>query len=1059
MENIIFQNYHRHDIYTNPIVPDTTVSPKDYAIRAKELGHSILSSVQHGWVGRYIETIEIAREHGLKPIIGVEAYFVKNRLEKDKTNAHIILLAKNENGRKSINRIMSEANLTGYYYRARIDTELLFSLPPNDVFVTSACVAGVWKYEDADLLVNDIYQHFGRNFYLEVQCHLTESQRLLNQHILELSNKLDIPIIFGADSHFIYPEQSRDRDDFLLSKHIEYEDEQGWYMDYPDGNEVVRRFQQQEVLNSSQIKEALNNTNILLEVEEYKSKVFEKVLKLPSLYPEKTQEEKDSILEKLIWNEWDKEKVNVSESLWNKYVEEINKELKVVIDTKMADYFLLDQRVVARGKELNGSITMTGRGSAPSFYISKLLGLTTIDRISATVKLFPERFITTERILEAGTAPDIDLNLGTPEIFAQAQSDVLGEDHSYPMIAYGTLKPKAAWKLYARAKNVDFEIANNISGQIEQYEQDLKHADEEDKESIDVLSYIDKEYHETYLGSKKYLGIVSDWKIHPCAYLLFQEDIKEEIGLVKIKSGNTEHICSIMDGLWAENYKFIKNDLLKVSVVDLIYRVYEKIGIKPHPLPELIKLCENNGKVWEVYANAWTMGINQVEQTGTSGRVAKYKPQNISELSAFVAAVRPGFQSNYKQFEAREQFCYGIKSLDEIIQTEEFPQSYMIYQENSMQVLAYAGIPISKTFEIVKSIAKKRYEKVLKYKEQFLLGMKERLVQAENLSNEEAEKVAHMTWQIIEDSSRYSFNSSHAYSVAGDSLYGAYLKSHYPLQFYEAFLQLMEEGGDKDRLTEGKVEAEKAYKIKFPPYKFGQDNRKIVSNLATNEITSSISSIKGFGSTIGEGLFYLNQFEYGNFIDFLIKAEDEGLLSKKYEDLIKINYFDRFGCNKKLFNAYAEFTGGKSRYSKTHTEKTKQKRILELKEKFVALPDEKYSFRDQINFEKETLGYILVTYPKIDKKYVYILESNIKYAPRLRLYCLANGKMDSVKVQQKLWEKEPVMEGDLIRCDRFEKKNAVSFVNGKYVENPDEKVWWLSSYSLVNDKFDEIIKT
>lgn len=1046
----MYSNYHRHTYYSNIVVPDVVVSNEDYAIRAQELGHKLLSGVEHGWAGHYIEPFELAKKYDLKFLFGTEAYIVKDRLEKDNTNSHIILLAKNENGRRNINRILSEANQTGFYYRARIDMGLLLSLPKNDVWVTSACIGGLWKYEDAENLLLKVNEHFGENFFLEVQDHNTLSQRALNYRILEFANKNKIKTIFGCDSHYIFPEQFKDRDDFLLSKHITYEDEVGWYIDYPSDEEVVKRFDKQGILTLSQVKEAMDNSNILLDVEEYNSPVFEQKLKLPTLYPEFTQEQKDQMISDLIWNQWEKEKDNVPVSSHKKYEKEIKKELDIVIETKMADYFLLDYQIIKHGKEIGGSITMTGRGSAPSFYLSKLLGFTTIDRIDASVKLFPERFITKERILEAGSLPDVDFNLGNPEVFAQAQTDVLGENHSYPMLAYGTLHPKAAWKLYARAKNVDFETANMVSGQIDKYEMDLKHGDDEDKESLNVLDYIDEDYRQMYSESEKYLGIVSDSKIHPCAHLLYNGNIKEEIGLIKIKT----HLCCVMDGLWAENYKFLKNDLLKVSVVDLIYKVYERIGITPHPLPELIKLCHKNQKVWNIYKNAWTIGINQVEQMSTSGRVAKYSPQNISELSAFVAAVRPGFQSNYKQFEARESFSYNVKSLDKLIQTDEFPQSYLLYQEQAMQVMAYAGIPISQTYEVIKNIAKKRVEKVLKYKDQFVKGMTKKVIQTENKTEDEAETVAKMTWKIIEDSSRYSFNASHSYSVAGDSLYGAYLKSHYPIEFYEVILKLLEADGDKDRLNRAKDEAVKAFKINFPPYRFGQDNRKIVAKSETNEIMSSLASIKGFGNAIGENMFELSQKEYPNFVDFLISAEEQGFLSSKFDDLIKVNYFEKFGRNKKLQTIFDEFTKGKNRYSKTHSDKTKEKRIVELKKLWEETSDERIPFWQQLGFENEILGYIQATYPEIDRRFLYILELKEKddWCPRTQIYCLKNGHQTSLKIQKKTFNKQNFRGGDIIYASDLESKFTSKKVNGDWIHSTTEKEWWINSYRIVDEE-------
>ena len=1048
----MYSNYHRHSYYSNIVTPDSTVSNEDYAIRAIELGHGLLSSLEHGWQGRSIETYELAKKHNLKFLFGTESYFVKNRLDKDKTNAHLVLLAKNENGRKGINRILSEANMTGFYYRARIDFDLLFSLPENDVWVTSACLGGLWKYDDADDLILKIHDYFKHNFFLEVQNHNTQAQADLNFHILNLSNRYDIPIIFGCDSHYIYPQQADSRDDYLLSKHIQYDDEDGWYMDYPSEETVIERFKNQGILSNPQIEEAINNSNIFLGVDEYTSRIFSNEMKLPSVYPDKLQEEKDRIFSNLIWSQWEKEKVNVPRNKWITYELEIKKEEEIVIETGMSDYFLLDYEVVKRGKELGGHITMTGRGSAPSFYISKLLGFTTIDRIGASVKLFPERFITKERILEAGTLPDIDFNLGNPEIFAQAQIDVLGENHSYPMVAFGTLQPKAAWKLYARAKNINFETANLVSTQIQQYEFDVLR-NEDDDDIPDIKDYIDIEFHELFENSKQYLGIVSDAKIHPCGYILFDGNIQEEFGLIKVKN----NFCAAIDGLWAEKYSFLKNDLLKVNVVELIYRIYKRIGQEPHSFPELLKLCQDDQKVWDVYKNAWTMGINQVEQRTTSGRVAKYAPKNISEVSAFVAAIRPGFKSNYKQFEAREDFSYGIESLDKILQTKEFPQSYILYQEQAMLVMAYAGIPISQTYEVVKNIAKKRAEKVYKYKQQFIDGMTKKIMKAEKTDESEAENIAHMTWQIIEDSSRYSFNASHSYSVAGDSLYGAYLKAHHPFEFYEVFLNLLEEDGDKNRIVATIEEAQSAFGIIFPPYKFKQDNRSIVADPEKKSIMSSLSSIKGFPKVIGENMYELGKETYKDFVELLTKIEDCGMMTSKLEQLIKINYFDMFGGNKKLLTFYNEFTSGKLRYSNKHTEKTKEKRLLALQEFFDNIPNERMGVYQQIIAEDEILGNIHITYPNIDKRYIYIMKVDTKFAPRIEAYCLATGQRDSIKIQRKTFDNKPFYGGEIIYGKNFKKKPSVRLIDGSFEEIEGEFTWWMENYNVIElEKFDKM---
>lgn len=287
---------------------------------------------------------------------------------------------------------------------------------------------------------------------------------------------------------------------------------------------------------------------------------------MPSLFPELSQEEKNEKYKSLVWSGWDGYKSSVQRDQWEYYESEIEKEIKTVEDTKMADYFIDNYHIIRKGKENGGWLTKSGRGSAVSFITNMLLGFTEVDRIAAKVHMYPERFMSTTRILQSGSLPDIDFNCAPVEPFARAQQEVLGEDHAYPMVAYGTMQKSAAWKLYAKSQGVSFEIANAISDQIKKYEIAVKHAPEDEKNDINVFDYIDKEFHEVYEKSKDYLGLVTSWSIAPCSYLLYQGSIRKEIGLVKVK----DHVCCIMDGHVAESNHFLKNDLLKVSVVDLI---------------------------------------------------------------------------------------------------------------------------------------------------------------------------------------------------------------------------------------------------------------------------------------------------------------------------------------------------------------------------------------------------------------------------------------------------------------------------------------------------------
>ena len=741
------QNYHRHTSYSNIYIADSAAVNEDYAKRAVELGHKVISSVEHGWAGYYFEAYELAKKYDLKFIFGAEAYWVKNRQEKDRTNCHIVLLAKNENGRRAINRIMSTANEDGYYFRPRVDLELLLTLPADDVMVTTACIA-FWHYDDIEDILVQLHNHFKNNLFLEIQYHDTESQIKLNKRILALSEKYGIEMIVGMDSHYIYPDQSKERDYILAAKNVHYEDEDGWFMDYPDDETTMNRFLKQGVFTKDQIQRAMDNTDLLLEFEGYDTlpngepnRIFSKDIKLPSLYdgqhtidgvllPKLDQEQRNKEYSKLISKLFKAYIKDVDESQHDEYFDGVKNEVQVIKDTNMSDYFLIDYYMVKRALEKGGVLTDSGRGSSVGYFTNTLLGFSKVDRFQSPIKLYPERFISKSRILETKSLPDIDLNWGTPDIAAEAQEEILGKDHAYPMIAFGTCKKKSAFKLYARSQNMDFDLANTISGQIEKYDDALKYADDDEKDEIDIYDYVDEEYHSYIDASKKYQGIIMDKKKAPCAYLLYDGSIREEIGLIKCKSETTkkEYMTAVIDGAIAENYKFLKNDILKVDVVLLIDLIYKRIGLKHHTVNELMELVKNDQAVWDIYANGYTMGVNQVEKASTTRKSMKYKPRNVSELSAFIAAIRPAFKSMYSKLENREDFSYGIPAFDKILQTEELPQSFILYQEQTMNTLNYAGFPIDECYGIIKAIAKKHPERVKPLKERFITGFKDKIM-------------------------------------------------------------------------------------------------------------------------------------------------------------------------------------------------------------------------------------------------------------------------------------------------------------------------------------------
>lgn len=499
----------------------------------------------------------------------------------------------------------------------------------------------------------------------------------------------------------------------------------------------------------------MENTNVFLSFEDI---AFDQSRKLPTLYPELAQEERNQKYLALVHDALETAIAEMTPEEQAARREGVRYETEVVTTTGMADYFLLDHEIVKRAVQKGGVITKTGRGSCPSYYTNALLGLSSIDRFAIPVEMFPDRFISADRI-RSGSLPDIDMNCCNREAFEEAQAELLGEWRSASMVAFGTLKRLSAWKMYCRAASVPFEVANSIGENLKRYELDLRYASEEDADSISVYDYVPTEYHALIDMSEKYMGLIDSIAPHPCAYLLCTEDIRREIGVIRLNSKGARKktvYAAFIDGATAERFGYLKNDLLLVNVVKINQEAYIRAGLQQPDVNELLKLTAGDRDTWRMYAEGLTMGLNQVEQPKTREKVMQYKPKNITELAAFVAAVRPAFKSMLPVFLARQHFDYGIPAFDQLVQTRDMTSSFILYQEQTMKVLQYAGFSAPESYAAIKAIAKKHPEKVLPLKERFLKVF--------SLKTDEAS--AAKVWQIIEDATSYGFNCC----VSGDTV-------------------------------------------------------------------------------------------------------------------------------------------------------------------------------------------------------------------------------------------------------------------------------------------------
>ena len=984
-----YNNYHKHTHYSNIKTLDCISKPEDYIKRAVELGHTTYFTTEHGFQGNIYEAHTLCEQYGLKCIYGVEAYYVDDMYDKSsRSNYHLMLVAMNDNGRKEINKIMSLANTDGFYYKPRIDLKCLLSLTPTDVIVTTACVASpMFKGDNwENTFLKPVYNHFGKNFYLEVQNHNELVQIEHNKRLLKVKEKYGIQLIHANDSHYIYPEDAKYRDLFLNAKGMHYEDESNFILDYPDTDTIIKRYRAQGILNEKQIQEALNNTLVFDNAENIK---LDKEFKIPKI----TESNSDIALRKIISEAWKEEKKNIRPERIKEYEQAIYYEMDIIKNCGMADYFILDHKIIKKAvSEYNAVLTRSGRGSAVSFYVNRLLGLTEIDRLKSPITLYPTRFMSAERILNSRSLPDIDLNFADVEPVIKASKDILGEDGIYYMVAYKPLQESSAFRLWCKANGYHIDEYNEIAKDLENHLED-------------------KKWQKVIEDSKIFRGVIESIAPSPCSFLLLDKPISEEVGLLRVGNATDYTMCCAIDGYNCDVYKYLKNDYLTVKVYEIIDKVYKLIGRPIDDIGTLLSNCDD--KVWDIYANALTTTINQSDSDFGKQTLKRYKPTSLAEMSAWVAAIRPGFASLLNNFLDRLPYTTGVKELDNILE-DSF--HYLTYQESIMKYLVWLGIEEKGTYDIIKKIAKK------KFKDDEQEKLKERLLQGW-IKNVGSEDGFAETWQVVEDAAHYSFNASHSLSVAIDSIYGAYLKSHYPLEYFTVVLTMY---ADDIERTSKLIEELSYFNIAIRSIKFGKSGSDYTMDKENNVIYKGVSAIKFCNAQIANELLELSKNKYDSFIDLLKDINNKTTLNSRQLDiLIKLNFFSDFGNNKYLLSVndvYNKFANAKiiakkkmeelglseylmAKYSGKET--ASQYREINnsglIKELCNQINNESLGIIEQISSEVEFLGYASYTNKDISEHYYIVTnfdDSRSATRPMCILYRICDGEKIETRVNR-----------------------------------------------------------
>ena len=614
---------------------------------------------------------------------------------------------------------------------------------------------------------------------------------------------------------------------------------------------------------------------------------------------------------------------------------------------------------------------------------------------------------------------------------------MLGKENCAWMLAWKPFQDASAFRTYCKGLGKDISEYDEIAKNLELYENDNK-------------------WGQIIAESKRFVGVIESISESPCSMLLYNKPVRKELGLVRTSK---DTFCCLLDGYNCDKYKYLKNDYLVVTVWAIIRDVCKLANIPIPKIKEIDKLFDE--KTFDVYKNKLTSTINQADSDFATGLVSRYKPQNVSEMSAFVAIIRPGCASLLQDFIDRKPYTTGVSELDEILIEG---NHRMIYQELIMKYLIWLGIPETGSYDIIKKIAKKKFKDVelSELKAKLLVGWKERVGREEGFIE---------TWTVVEQAAKYSFNASHSLSYAYDSLYGAYLKSHYPLEYYTVALNYY--GDDSERTL--KLTNELAYfNIKLKPIKFRFSKNNYALSRQDNSIYKGIQSIKYMNAQIADEIYSLRENKYNSFIDLLYDISSKTTAdARQLKILIELDFFSEFGDANSLIAQYKFFKtfSGRKQFKKDELmklgislETIKPYAGKETEKMFMDVDFDSFSravaneikapprkLSEQINAQIEYLGYITIADSQYSRM-AAVVDVDTKYSPRLKLYSLKNGTTLDCKIDKRTFNKEKLEVGDIVKISSTkEKPKSRKNEDGKWEAIPGTKELWINTYhKLIN---------
>ena len=955
-----FTHLHVHTEYS---LLDGSSKIKELVHQAKELGMDSIAITDHGAMYGVIDFYRAAKAEGIKPIIGCEIYvttgsrFDKEASQGDKRYYHLVLLAKNDTGYHNLMKIVSRGFTEGFYYKPRVDYEVLEEYKEG-LIALSACLAGEVatyirenNYEKAKNTALRLQDLFGKdNFFLELQDHGIPDQTKVNTALLKMSKETGIDLVATNDIHYTFKEDAEAHDILLCiqtGKKVQDEDRMRYeggqyYLKSPEEMQRLFPYAREAIENTGKIAKRCN-----VEIVFGEQKVPE--YDVPEGYTAVTY------LNHLCEEGLKRRYPNITKELR----ERLDYELKTIENMGYVDYFLIVWDFIHYAKE-HGIAVGPGRGSAAGSIVSYCLEITDIDPIR--YQLLFERFLNPERV----SMPDIDV-----DFCYERRQEVIdyvvrkyGKDQVVQIITFGTMAARAVIRDVGRVLDIPYAKVDGISKMVPnelnitidkalKISKDLRNAYEQDEETHYLIDM-----------SKRLEGLPRHASMHAAGVVIGKTAIDEYVPLA---TGADNAAVTQFTMTTIEELGLLKMDFLGLRTLTVIQDA-EKMVRRKVPDFDITKIDPTDKEVYEMIGNGHTEGVFQLESSGMKSFMKELKPQNMEDIIAGISLYRPGpmdFIPRYIEGKNhQESIHYECEQMEEILEPT---YGCIVYQEQVMQIVRdLAGYSLGRSDLLRRAMSKKKGEEMKRERQIFLYGDEASGIPG-CVKNGIDEQVANKIYDEMLDFANYAFNKSHAAAYAVVAYQTAWLKYYYPVEYMAA---LMTSVIDNPSKVAEYIYASRQMGIQILPPDI--NNGEADFSVDEGNIRYGLSAIKSVGRPVVRAMLEERRTfgPYKNLEDFITRVSSkEGLNKRTIENLIKAGALDTLGGTRKQFMSIyiqiMDHVNQEKKYSMSGQMSLFDLVGEEEKADFqIRMPDVgEYSKENKLAFEKEVLGIYLTGHP------------------------------------------------------------------------------------------------